>query len=65
MPESGTLCAVMVDNKILIRKYFIEDDTVILVPESTDESYVSKKYKSDKVTPIGIIIKAVINIQDF
>lgn len=65
IPESGSLCALIVDNHITVRRYFTDGDTVTLVPESTDEGYISKKYKKDAVSPIGNIIKAIINIHDF
>ena len=64
IPDVGALCAVMVKNKLMVRKYYQEDDVITLVPESFDENYKSIKYKKDDVKVLGVVAKAVINIPD-
>lgn len=64
IPDVGALCAVMVKNKLMVRKYYQEDDVITLVPESFDENYKSIKYKKDDVKVLGVVTKAVINIPD-
>lgn len=63
--ENGSLCAVMINNRLMVREVYSEDDVVTLVPKSNDENYKSIKYKKSDVTVLGVVIKAVINIPDF
>ena len=62
--ESGSLCALMINKKLVVREIYMEDDIVTVVPKSFDEEYKSIKYKKDDVKILGVVIKAVINITD-
>lgn len=62
--DSGTLCAVIVKNRIMIREVYMEDSIITLVPQSHSDDYKAVKYKKDDVTILGAVIKAVINTRD-
>ncbi len=62
LPEAGSLCAIMAKNKLMVRKYYPEDDVITLVPDSFDENYKSVKYNKEDVKVLGVVTKAVINI---